>query len=288
MYSLENEFLRITIIPKGAELVSLFNKQTGLEYMWSGDPAFWGKHSPVLFPIVGALKDGRYQYNGDWYELGRHGFARDMDFQVCEEETSHIVFCLFSNEHTRSHFPFAFEFRVCYTLNKDWLEVEYRVKNSGNSTMFFSVGAHPAFRIPLEPSFNYNDYSLEFNETETCDRWLIAEGGLISDRQENVLDNSNELQLDKSLFYKDAIVLKDLQSDEIVLRSPGQRGLHFRFPEFPFFGIWAAKEADFICLEPWCGIADSIHSSQQFEEKEGIRSLEPAHEFRRSWHVQTF
>jgi galactose mutarotase-like enzyme len=154
--------------------------------------------------------------------------------------------------------------------------------------MYFSVGGHPAFRLPLSNQLVYDDYYLSFNKIELADRWPISEQGLIESASVSLLENSNHLKLSKSLFYKDAIVFKGLASDEVQIRSdlhPG--GLRFSFKGFPYLGIWAAKEADFICIEPWCGIADSVDSTQVLTEKEGIIYLNAGEVFERTWMVTT-
>ncbi len=283
-YTIQNDHLSITVKTKGAELISLYNKKQQLEYMWSGDPAFWGKHSPVLFPIIGTLKNNTYYYNNNAYHLGRHGFARDMDFTVAEQTTSSLGFSLLSNADTLQKFPFEFAFDIIYLLQQDRLTVEYRVKNTGNGDMYFSVGGHPAFRVPVAEATGYDDYYLEFNKSENAGRWLISPEGLIETQAEPFLSDTRKLPLRKELFYRDAIVFKNLRSDAVRLLSlKHDKGFEFNFPGFPYLGIWAAKDAAFVCIEPWCGIADPVNSSQQLNEKEGINRLAPGSVFERSW-----
>ena len=285
-YTIQNDHLSIAVQAKGAELVSLYNKKEKLEYMWSGDPAFWGKYSPVLFPIIGELKNNTYYYNNKAYQLSRHGFARDMDFAVVEQTTSSIGFSLLSNTDTLQKFPFEFAFDIIYLLQQDRLTVTYRVKNTGKDDMYFSVGGHPAFKVPIVEGTGYDDYYLEFNKTENAGRWPISAAGLIETDAEPFLSNTNKLPLRKELFYRDAIVFKNLRSDTVRLRSSKHdKGIKFDFSGFPYLGIWAAKDAGFVCIEPWCGIADPVNSSQQLTEKEGINRLAPGSVFERSWGV---
>jgi len=288
MYTIENETLRVQVNPMGAELCSLFNKSLEFEYIWSGDPLYWGKKSPVLFPIVGALKDNQYFFDGKTYSMNRHGFAREKIFTVIHQSPSSIHFELISDEDTLQVYPFDFNFSIIYTLSPSKLSVAYQVKNRGKEMMYFSVGGHPAFRLPLTNQLVYDDYYLSFNKIELAGRWPISEKGLIESASLPLLNNSKHLKLSKSLFYKDAIVLKGLASDEVQIRSdlhPG--GLCFYFKGFPYLGIWAAKEADFICIEPWCGIADSVDSTQVLTEKEGIEYLNTGEVFERTWMVTT-
>lgn len=288
MITIENETLKVEINPKGAELTSLYHKMHQQEYMWSGDPAFWGKHSPVLFPVVGTLKNNTYVYKGHTYQLGRHGFARDKQFVVDKQLPDTVSFLLKHTEETLQVFPFAFDLYIRYTLAGNALAVSYDVINTGKEDMYFSVGGHPAFKVPLTTDTTYEDYILEFNQSETAPRWPISPDGLIEITSLPLLKQSDRLPLAKALFQQDAIVLKELHSTKVTLRSDKTaRGLQFDFPGFPFLGIWAAKNADFVCIEPWCGIADSVDTDQQLENKEGINKLMAGERFTRTWTVET-
>jgi galactose mutarotase-like enzyme len=286
MIILANEQLRATIAPKGAELQSLINTQTGLQYMW-GAGAEWPKHSPVLFPIVGGLKNDTYYFKDKEYKLPRHGFARDKVFAAEKVSNTEAVFTITEDEQTLQVYPFAFSFKLKYVLNDDSISCTYEVYNTGNEDLLFSVGAHPAFAVPLTAGTSYNDYYLEFNSTEQLQRYKLQDGLIAS--PEALPTPGNKLVLDKTLFYDDAIVLKNLQSNIITLASNKHKhGLHFKFNDFPYFGIWAAKDAGFVCLEPWCGIADSVLHDQQLVNKEGINTIAPATHWQRTWTVECF
>ena len=303
MQTLKNQSLTVKINPKGAELISLFNGENQTEYMWSADANFWGKSSPVLFPIVGALKDNLYNFEGKTYHLPRHGFAREREFLVENSKNESVTFLLTNDEETLKIYPFAFEFRLKYELQDNCLSVTYSVKNMDDKTMYFSVGGHPAFAVPLSADTDYEDYYLEFNKTENFQRWGLVEGGLIANNPTDFLLNTNRLALTKDLFYEDAIVFKNLQSDEVILKSdktnsPSTQSddsqtdskkphLKFNFKGFPYLGIWAAKDANFVCIEPWCGIADSENHNQELTEKEGIIALSVDDIFERTWSVTT-
>jgi galactose mutarotase-like enzyme len=289
MFILENELLRVEINARGAELQSLKNKVTGLEYLWNGDPAFWAKRSPVLFPIVGSLKEDTYYFQGKAFHLPRHGFARDMDFVPEKQSQKEITLGLTSNPETKKNYPFDFQFRIRYQLLGDELSTEYMVTNNGTGLLYFSVGGHPAFRLPMDANTEFSDYYLEFDETENLQRWPISKEGLIQRQPVPFLKDSKRLDLKKSLFYQDALVFKYPASSEISLLSKKTaHGLLFQMGEFPFLGIWSFKDADFLCLEPWCGIADSVDSNQQLEGKEGIEKLASGKVFSRQWRVKLF
>jgi galactose mutarotase-like enzyme len=289
MFTIENQQLKVTIHPKGAELQSIFHKGQELEYMWGGDPAFWGKHSPVLFPIVGTIKEDTYYYENKAYKLARHGFAREMEFEVEKQEPGNITFLLRSNDDTLKKYPFAFELRVIYGLTPDGLKTTYSVKNVSAGDMYFSVGGHPAFKVPLVQGTNYNDYFLEFEKEELLSRWPISGDGLIEKHPVTLSQHDRVLPLTKELFAADALVFKHLSSRSVALRSARtDHGLHFDFSGFPYLGIWAAKNADFVCIEPWCGIADSVDADQQLIDKEGINRLAPGAGFERTWTLSVF
>lgn len=289
MITIENEQILVRIAPKGAELQSVVNKTNGIDYVWSGDPAFWAKHSPVLFPIVGTLKGNRYYFQGQPYEMGRHGFARDMPFEAAQTTDDAATFILKDDEQTRRQFPFSFRLEISYTLKGTSLQVGYAVYNTGDGPMFFSIGGHPAFRVPLHAGLGYDDYYLRFEQPETAGRWPISADGLIENSPVPLLTNSDKLPLSKALFSKDALVLKQLRSSSVDLRTDKDAaGLSFSMEGFPFLGIWASPGADFVCIEPWCGIADSVHASQQLEEKEGIERLEAGQSFERAWSITLY
>ena len=288
MITISNKILNVTIAAKGAELQSIYNKQTGLEYMWDAGIE-WPKKSPVLFPIVGGLKNNSYNYNGKQYQLSRHGFARDMVFEVENQTENSATFFIQSSEETLAIYPFTFKFSVVYTVLNNQLTVTYIVENKGEETLYFSVGAHPAFKVPLVSGNSYSDYFLQFNELETIGIYPLSPEGLIELEQLPMLDNTNQLALTKQLFYKDALVFKELQSTAITIKSyKSSNGLTMQFDSFPFYGIWSAKDADFVCLEPWCGIADSENINSNFTQKEGILKLDSQEIFEKIWSITMF
>lgn len=287
--TLKNDYLEIAINPKGAELYSIVSKETGLEYSWSGNAAVWGKTSPILFPIVGTLKEDTFYYKDKKYSLPRHGFARDHVFQVSDQTSTSVTFMLSGTEDFLNLYPFKFELRLNYKLERNAFVVQYEVENKGTDEMFFSIGAHPAFKVPLIENSTYEDHYLLFDKVEQADRWPINKSGLIMNESNSLLKNTNRLDLKKSLFENDALVLKNLNSSKVSLRSDKHpHGLNFYFEGFPFMGLWAAKNADFICIEPWCGIADGVDHDQQLEHKEGIEKLSPGKTWSRHWKVELF
>lgn len=289
MLTIQNDVLIVKINPKGAELSSIYHKLNQLEYLWSGDPLFWAKQSPVLFPIVGSLKEDKYFYGGKSYQLSRHGFARDSVFESTEQSDTTINLTLKSNEQTMEKYPFAFQFTINYSLGQNMLKVSYMVKNEQEAPIYFSMGGHPAFKVPLAESTRYEDYYLEFNQSENAGRWPISKDGLIETTPIPLLIKTNHLPITKELFHQDALVFKQLSSNKVLLKSDKTiHGIDFDFTDFPYLGLWAAKNADFLCIEPWCGIADNVSTNQQLVEKEGINKLEMGEVFKRTWKVVLF
>jgi galactose mutarotase-like enzyme len=288
MIELHNELLTVTIDPKGAELQMLCRKDNSLNYLWKGDPLFWGKHSPILFPIVGSLKGNTYFFDGKPYTLPRHGFARDKTFLIADITPDKVVFALTEDESTLSVYPFPFLLRIHYILGGTGLEVRYDVHNPGKSPLYFSIGGHPAFAVPLVDGTDYEDYTLTFSQTETAARRVLADG-LLSTEATPFLRNESVVPLNHALFAADAIVLNGLRSDSVTLGSAKTpHGLKFRIQDWPDLGIWAAPNAPFVCIEPWQGHADDVDSNQQLMQKPGIVALDAGQTWSRAWRVELF
>jgi galactose mutarotase-like enzyme len=272
-HSLTSSDLIVGVKTLGAELCSIKGVSSGVEYVWQANPADWGRHAPILFPIVGKLKGDSYEYKGKTYHLPQHGFARDQPFSLIESTTSKLVFELTSNDKLKLVYPFDFSLSVTYELSANSLRISYAVKNPGTDPLLYSVGAHPAFRIPIHPKANRSDYEIIFEKEEAVAVHLI-DGGLLSGKTEPLSLEQNRLAISDSLFAKDALVFKGLASKKLSLAKAGEAPfLNFYF-DAPYFGIWSkSATSQFVCLEPWNGIADSVNHNQALEKKEGIRSL---------------
>lgn len=283
MITISNGMLTASISGKGAELQRLQYK--GLEYLWQGDKAYWPKHSPVLFPFVGELKNGEYLFDGKEYKMPRHGFARDRVFETLRVYDNSATFVLISDAHTLAIYPFRFVFKIKYRLEANTLFCTYLVENADGKAMYFSVGGHPAFNVPLYNGLHYSDYVLKFDKNTFLKKYILH-NGLTGDDTETIHLDNKTLSLKPSLFYEDAIVLKEIESAQVELSTAkNEHALKFSFDGFPYFGIWAAKDAPFVCLEPWCGIADNIHHDQQLIHKEGINELARGESWQRTWSV---
>ncbi|WP_462411630.1 aldose 1-epimerase family protein [Neobacillus sp. Marseille-QA0830] len=277
MIILENDWLRVEISTNGAEVRGVQQKKNGLDYMWTGDPEYWGRVSPVLFPIVGRLKDDQYQLDGKNYNLSQHGFLRDVVFEVEEQTATDVSFRFESAGRYLDIYPYDFKAMIRYTIKEDTLVVGWEIVNDNEDEMYFSIGAHPAFRIPLLPNETIEDYSLHMvpaafkkvTEYELKDA-LIHEKG--------AANNLSTIKLTDSLFAQDALVYSYI--NQITLASDkSDHGVEVGFEGFPFVGIWSkytnGKIAPFVCIEPWYGIADTHNTTGDLKEKFGINKLTP-------------
>ncbi len=286
MISISNDYHEATFHEKGAELASFKNKFSGIEYIWQADPAHWARHAPVLFPIVGKLKNDTYRVNDHSYVLPQHGFARDRRFELIHAESDECTFQLKWTEGSLSVYPFKFVLEISYRLSSRTLFTTYKVKNEGDSTMYFSIGAHPAFNCPHKPGKRRSDYTLVFEQFETSGKYLL-ENGLFSGATRMVLNNQQAMQITDSLFDEDAVVFKHLKSDHVILTDGEQEVLKFNFKGFPYLGIWSkSTHSPFVCIEPWFGLADSTQHDYEYMSKEGIQSLAPGDVFQCEYSVE--
>ena len=273
-YEIKNEHIKAKIKSFGAELNSLQKIDEDLEYMWQGDSKYWNRHSPILFPIVGRLKNDSYTYQNQKYNMTQHGFARDKEFEVIKNEVDFIEFRLKSDEKTLEIYPFSFELYLSYKLEKNSLIVSYKVINKSDDKMLFSIGAHPAFNWTLKEDEKKENYFLEFENIKQTKRYFLNDKGLVYDSVDlKIIDN--KIDLNEELFKNDALVFEDLNIKTLTLKnSINENYIKLNFENFPYLGIWSKPTgAPFICIEPWFGVADSFDSSKNLEDKKGIITL---------------
>lgn len=287
MYYLQNELFRAVFNKKGAELCSLQSADR-LEYIWQADPAIWPRHAPLLFPIVGRLKDNTYRLGENAYSLPQHGFARDRDFRCVSQSTTSLTFELQADEETEKVYPFLFRLQVIYTLIDNTLTTAYLLENTGEKELLFSIGAHPGFRCPLFEGEHLSDYYLEFEQNH-LQRSLLSEG-LLGEHSEKLVLSGNKLPLTHELFDADALVFADKQIKDLRLKSTRHsHEVRMTCEDWPWFGIWSKKGASpFVCLEPWMGITDGVNASGKLEEKAGIMKLAPNRDFHCSFTLSFF
>ena len=268
--------MTIAVKEKGAELCSL--KFRGEEFLWQAHPDYWAKSSPVLFPFVGGLKNNSYIYKNTTYQGIKHGFARDLDFKLLDRTSNQISFGLQSDETTYQIYPFYFEFYITYNILDDGIEIHYRVVNKGSDTMYFSLGAHPAFDTPVTNDISLEDYYLEFEKEENA-QTLQLDGLLIGNHKKECL-KGKILPLHKDIFQADALIFENLKSNVVSLKcKKTTRTITADFSGFPYLAFWNVPGAAFVCIEPWYGIADFVNTSGKLEEKTGMQSLVPNGKF---------
>ena len=275
IFELKKGNLRATAQTRGGELASL-RDGGGREYIWEGDPAFWSGQNPILFPIVGSLLNGKIQINGTTYEMGRHGFARGMEFAPVEQGEDFVALELRETEETLACYPFPFSLRVTHRLLEDGFSTTFSVQNTGGSPMPFCIGGHTAIRIPEGERFE--DFHLLFDQAETADSHLLSPQGIIlHDGRKTMLDGTGTLALDYQDFAQmDTLIFSMLRSGNVSLvhRETG-RGVRLDFHEFPMVAFWTKPGAPFLCMEPWQGCAAWDNESGRFEDKLFCATLQP-------------
>lgn len=281
-FELKKGNLRATARTLGGELISV-REAGGPEYIWEGDPAFWAGQNPILFPIVGTLKNGTVNIGGKPFEMSRHGFARREEFTPVEQGEDFITLELRENEETLKRYPFPFSLKVTYRLMEDGFSTAFTVTNTGGAPMPFCIGGHTAIRIPDGDRFE--DYDLVFDVPEQADSHLLnAAGSIRHDGRKPMLDGSR-IALDYAVFAEmDTIIFSLLRSGNVSLlhRETG-RGVRLDFHEFPMVAFWSKPGAPFLCMEPWQGCGAWDNESGKFEDKPFCTLLQPGSEKRLSY-----
>ena len=286
MTVLENEFLKVSIDAKGAQLSSVYNKATGIEQLWQADADIWPWHAPNLFPIVGAVINDQLLVNGNAYPMKRHGFARNSEFVLLSCDDREAIFSLPNSEKTLAVYPYKFDFEVMYMLIDNALRVTYKVINHDNKVIYFSVGGHPAFNIPFYNHEKYEDYYLEFETDEQLSTHLLSPDGMFSGETKPIELDGNKLWLTTDMFDADALVFKNLRSRQVTIKSKNHdESLSVEFPHFNYLGLWAKPGAPFVCIEPWLGCADTEAQPKDISQKEDIQKLKFGHVFEAAFFI---
>ncbi len=275
-HTIENEKIKLTVAEHGAEIRSLIRKADGVEIMWQADTAYWGRTSPVLFPLVGNYYQKKSIYDGKTYEMGQHGFARDMDFTLVEKSDSALMFKLEDDASTHEKYPFGFILKIGYRLSGDSVEVSWHVENINDTRMYFSIGAHPAFNCNLDTD------SIRFSKsgkpcTEIKANVIAGDGsGCLSEESDVYALTRGILKMSDELFAKDALIVEGHQADEVSLLDANLNEIVSVTCPTPLFGVWSPvnKHAPFMCIEPWYGRCDRVGFNQKLEEREYGNSLD--------------
>lgn len=264
-FHLENDYLAISVDTHGAELSSIINKKENKEMLWQGDPEYWGRKSPVLFPVVGKYNNGKTTYEGKEYSLGQHGFARDMEFVIAEKTSNKLTFILESNHKTLEVYPFNFRLTCTFQLVDNKIIVGWEVQNTDNKKIYFSIGAHPAFYCEKSKTIlTMNSENLKYS--------LVNADGLYTPKKYDV---ESEFVLHDSIFDNDALIIENSNVTEVSLVDNDKKYITVKF-DAPLFGIWSPtkKNAPFVCIEPWFGRCDAEDFNGDITEREWSNALE--------------
>nr|BDT26837.1 aldose 1-epimerase family protein [Bacteriovorax sp. HI3] len=264
-YQIESNSLIVQVTSLGAEMKRLFSRDWHRELLWLGDERNWKRSAPVLFPIVGKLKDDEYYLQGKTFKMPQHGFARDYEFKCTECGASEIEFLLVATQETFNQYPFCFELRVRYKVEGSKVIISYFVKNDDRQDIYFSIGAHPAFETNV-----LTNYEIRFEKEEK--EYFRVENGLVNLTRPFGL-NAQSIQLEKGLFADDALIFKKVKSKFVELIDKKRNEIIRVHSHTPFLGVWGKGDVPFVCIEPWYGVCDSVDSDKNFETKNGLITL---------------
>lgn len=278
IHYIENSYIKIGVKEFGCELTSIINKENGTEYLWQGDASYWTGQSPILFPIVGRLIEDSYFLDGKKYTMPKHGFARKMQWSFGGADESSMFFTLSQTEETLAMYPYNFTVKVTFTLDKNSFRVTHEIINENDGVMYASLGAHPAFNCHIGDR-------LVFSENETLDTVRIdLVNSLRLPETVPVLKSERVITVTKDIFNEDALIFSGVKSDTVTLESDNHsRKVIFHLNNSPWLGIWAKPGAPYVCIEPWCGVNDSMEKKDDFSQKEGINAIRAGESFVYSW-----
>ncbi len=293
-YVLENEKLKLVVDSLGCEIKSVMEKETNREFMWNGNPDAWKRTAPVLFPIVGKYRDNESLYEGKTYTMSQHGFARDNEFDLVENNGHKLVMKLLSNDSFKEKYPFDFALYIEYELNDNRIKKTLKVVNTDNKEIYFSIGGHPAFVCPeLNESqagvkICFEEMRQDNKDSHKISYKLLSEDGLVVNKEYDLeLDSNYEFRVDKTFFDKDALIVENGQAKKVSLAYNGKKYVTVKF-DAPVFGLWSAakKDVPFICIEPWYGRADAVDFNKDLTKREWSNKLSVNEEFVRSYEVE--
>lgn len=281
IHYIENDFLKIGVKEFGAELTSIISKASGYEFMWQGNPDIWSGQSPILFPIIGRLIEDKYTLNKKEYTMQKHGFARKLPWKFLSKSENSISFILTESEETLKAYPFSFELIVTFTIENNKLTVKHEVVDKSKDTMYFSLGAHPAFNCEIGDR-------LVFEKNETVDKIKIdLVESLRLPEVFPLLRDEKEIVITEDIFNEDALIMEGIKSESIsLIRKNGKEKIKFNLGKAPYLGIWAKPGAPYVCIEPWYGVNDSQVKKDDFSQKDAIQSLSPDEKFTFTWFAE--
>lgn len=287
-YTIKNEFLTVTASDQGAELQSI-KSADGTEYLWQGDPAFWHDRAPNIFPYVARLTDGKYTVNGKEYAMKIHGFLKYRTLQVEEQTEDHITFRLERDEELKTQYPFDFVYRITYRLEGSTLFTTSAVENRGDERMYFALGGHPGFNVPMEQGLTFEDYYLEFGQEAHPTRVGFTDACFLNGQdQAYPLTDDRRLLLRHDLFDHDAVVLKHADRTVRIASDKGTRSVTVSYPDFPYIGFWHRPEsqAPYVCIEPWSSLPSRDGIVEEFSQQSDLIGLAAGSVYQNTWKIE--
>lgn len=288
--TIQNSFLTISVNSYGAELCSICNNKTGWEYLWQADPTYWKRHSPVLFPIVGSVWNGKYRENGLTYSMSQHGFARDMEFVLIKHTDNELRYRLVDNEVTHEKYPYCFELEIGYRLIDSEIQVMWQVHNPADIDMNFQIGAHPAFNFKnYDEQAEVQGYFALNPQTDSLQLTVIGEKGCVVPEKKNYELPNGEISIRKTTFNGDALVFENNQVNEVTLMDASHKPYVQLSFDAPVVGLWSPAQdsyAPFVCIEPWYGRCDTVNYTDSFQNKDWMQHLAPKGTFNSTYSIK--
>lgn len=288
MEQIKNEHLSVCINSKGAELWSIKDKD-GMEYLWQGDPQYWEDRAINLFPYIARLTEGKYVLDGKTYKMDIHGFAKDTVFQIVKKTDSEVTFRMQDTDETIKQYPFKFIFEISYRLEESSMIVTYTIENKDNKTMYFGIGGHPGFNVPLEERLAFTDYYLEFEEEKNAKRITFSDDHYVLDSEEEFLmEEGRRIRLRHEMFDDDAIVLTNMAKGVVLKSDKGSKGIRVRYPNMNYLGIWHCMhtEAPYVCIEPWSSLPSRKDVIEDFSLQSNLIALQAKEKYVNGFSVE--
>lgn len=279
MRQLKNDCIQIAVATLGAELQSI--KKGEKEYLWQGDPEFWSRRAPVLFPIVGAIWDGQYRTEGETFEMGKHGFARDTEFKVTKESDKELCFQLTESAESLRMYPYHFTLDISYKLDQNHVIVKWRVKNTDNREIHFQIGGHPAFNLPEYKANGSWQGKMKFDNKGAISCITVADQGCVLLDRTDIPTDDGVMAFDQKTFDPDAVIFDNCQLHKVTILDGKEKPYLSVSFDCPNVGLWSpyGKKAPFLCIEPWFGLHDHVHYQGKFKDKYAMNHLLPGATF---------
>lgn len=286
---ISNKDLTVQINTFGAGLWSIRENNEGTEYLWQGDKRYWEDKAPNLFPYIARMTNRHYRLNGQEYEMDIHGFAKDSVFQVVKQEADSVTLRLQDCEETRAQYPYYFALEIDYQLKENQLAVSFRVENKDDKTMYFGIGGHPGFFVPLEEGLAFEDYYLEFGKECQPERVSFSADCFVQGEPVPFpLEKNKILPLHHDMFDDDAIILTGMDRQVTLKSDRGRKGVRVSLPDMPYLGFWHRPHTDapYICIEPWSSLPSRKGIVEDLATQPGLIALEAGAFYRNCWSIE--